>query len=258
MALLGLHWSRDPAESDIFFLGYPNLGLEAIAASEAVWTGDATGLHRTYAADGRARRSSCNGDLRYLLDGGHSRFCAADLASDFDALLELTEPGDIYTHADFDGHPDHAEVHRQLLAAVSRRQASLTMHSTLIHPEGTAECMYLSALQWPNPAEGGNDPFARFTPRLAFEPPPVPAGSEQPTGRSWGPVGPPDERVDVPESMLDDDPERNLKWRVIAEYASQISCNPQPDGNYHASCGYMRAFVKREEFFWTRRLTPSI
>ena len=48
------------------------------------------------------------------------------------------------------------------------------------------------------------------------------------------------------------EPDRNLKWRAIARYASQIDCTRRDDGSYHASCGYMRAFVKRHEFFWTR------
>ena len=42
MKLLGLRFSRDPATSDVFFLGYPNYGLEAIAGAERPWTGDAT------------------------------------------------------------------------------------------------------------------------------------------------------------------------------------------------------------------------
>jgi hypothetical protein len=53
--------------------------------------------------------------------------------------------------------------------------------------------------------------------------------------------------------MQDGDPSRNLKWQVIAKYASQIECVRRQDSSYPASCGYMRAFVKRHEFFWTRR-----
>ena len=49
------------------------------------------------------------------------------------------------------------------------------------------------------------------------------------------------------------EPDRNLKWRAIARYASQVDCTRREDGGYHVSCGYMRAFVKRHEFFWTRR-----
>jgi len=255
MGVLGLRWRPDPAESDILFLGYPDRGLVPIAASQTPWTGDGARLHRTYAsADGRLPGDH---DLRHLLDGRHSRLCAEDLARDFDSLLELTEPADVYTHAGFDGHADHAEVHRQLVAAVERRRLTLTVHSTLIHPEGTEDCLYHSALQWPNPPENGAGPDARFTPELPFEPPPVPAGAEQPTGASWGPLGPPDERIEVPEPMLAADPDENLKWRVIAQYRSQVRCERDADGRYHASCGYLRAFVKREEFFWTRTFAEN-
>ena len=47
----------------------------------------------------------------------------------------------------------------------------------------------------------------------------------------------------------------NLKWQVISRYATQINCT-QSGGEYHVNCGYMRAFVKRNEFFWTRTFSP--
>jgi hypothetical protein len=70
----------------------------------------------------------------------------------------------------------------------------------------------------------------------------------------WGPAGPPDEFVEVPESMRDPDPRRNLKWRVIERYESQIDCEPDRSGRFPPSCGYLRAFVKRHEFFWRTTL----
>jgi hypothetical protein len=70
----------------------------------------------------------------------------------------------------------------------------------------------------------------------------------------WGSAGPPDELLEVPPPMRLLDPERNLKWQTIARYASQIDCRRRGDGTYAASCGYLRAFVKRHEFFWTRRV----
>ena len=51
--------------------------------------------------------------------------------------------------------------------------------------------------------------------------------------------------------MWDPDPAKNLKWQTIARYASQIDCRETGRGTYHPSCGYLRAFVKRVEFFWT-------
>ncbi len=42
----------------------------------------------------------------------------------------------------------------------------------------------------------------------------------------------------------------NLKWRVISHYRTQINCVPS-GGAYHYSCGYMHAFVKHDEIFWT-------
>jgi LmbE family N-acetylglucosaminyl deacetylase len=246
MQLLGLRYSRDPEASDVFLLGYPNYGLETIAGSDGPWMGDATGLHRTYAAGGAWRR--CDGDLGYLLRGRHSRLCSADLARDLDDLLELTRPSDVYTHVEFDGHPDHAVVHRQIVAALRRRVRPVIVHSTLIHPAGTREHMYESAYDWPNPAQHEvATPYERFTPQLDFAPPGP--------GESWGPLGPPDELVEVPPAMQDPDPATNVKWRMIASYASQIDCRAVGNDSAHPSCGYMRAFSKRSEFFWTLRGT---
>ena len=241
MQLLGLMWSLEAKASDVLFLGYPNYALETIAAAGEPWTDDATGLHQTYALGASWR--SCDGDLRYLVDGRHSKLSAADLDADVRLLLELTEPADVYTHVDFDGHPDHAETSRRVTAALDALGMEATVHATLIHPESSGGRMFDSANEWPNPADAEvSSPFDRFTPQLGFEPPPP----------SWGPLGAPNELVEVPAAMADLDPARNLKWQVISRHASQIVCRPNRDGTFHASCGYMRAFVKRHEFFWTQ------
>src|SRR5262249_9082432 len=49
MQVLGLRWSKDPHDTEVFLLGYPNLGLTAIASAESPWMGDSSGLHHTYA-----------------------------------------------------------------------------------------------------------------------------------------------------------------------------------------------------------------
>ena len=76
MGLLGLQWSANLGTTDIIFLGYPDGKLDEISASGTGWTGDATGLHRTYAADLDGSNATCNGDLRYLLSGTHSQLSA--------------------------------------------------------------------------------------------------------------------------------------------------------------------------------------
>jgi LmbE family N-acetylglucosaminyl deacetylase len=254
MEVLGLRWSADPRRSEVFLLGYPGLGLTQIAAAESSWAGDGSGLHHTYSEDFDGVAATCNGDLRHLLEGRHAELTARALAADLDAVLDLTRPADVYTHVDFDGHPDHAEVFRQVTAAIARSRRGAVLHATLIHPQGTGDCMALSADRWPNPPLRDNDPFARFTPALDVTAPPVPPCGIRADGTSWGPLGPPDELVEVPPEMQVADPDRNLKWRAIARYASQVDCTRRDDGSYHASCGYTRAFVKRHEFFWTRRV----
>ena len=251
MALLGLRWAAEPASSDVLLLGYPNMKVHEVAEATAPFDGDPSGLHHTYAAGSDPVR--CDGDLRSRLSGHPSPLTGAALAADLDAVVALARPTDVYTHVAFDGHPDHAEVARQVVAALGRSGFAGVVHGTLVHPDGTARCMGPSAEQWPNPPIGPAGPFARFTPALDVDAPPVPPCTGTMTGTSWGPDGPPDELVEVPPAMQALDADRNLKWHVVATYASQIDCTPDGAGRYHASCGYMRAFVKRHEFFWTRR-----
>src|SRR5262249_30022458 len=120
-------------------------------------------------------------------------------------------------------------------------------------PQGTGSCMGPSADVWPNPPLTDGDPLRRLTPSLDVTPPPIPPCDRRPQGASWGPDGAPDELVEVPVAMQAEDAAHNAKWQVVSRYASQIDCQRRTDGSYHPSCGYMRAFVKRHEFFWTRR-----
>lgn len=253
MRELGLAAGPTPQSSNVFLLGYPNLGLAGIeAATDSPYEGDASGLHHTYAEDGDGNAATCDGDLRQRLDGRHAPLTAAALARDLDALIALAEPTDVYTHAIFDGHPDHAAVAREVDAALARSRRSGRRWATLMHPEGTGGCMGPSAREWPNPAEWDVEPLARFTPERDVEPPPLGACAEGRRSAGWGAAGPPDALVEVPPSMREADASRNLKWRVLAHYASQIDCTRGPDGRLHPSCGYIRAFVKRHEFFWTK------
>ena len=253
MQLLGLTAAARPETSAVFLLGYPNLGLTAIEGAAAPYTGDPSGLHHTYAEDGDGDVATCTGDLRHRLDGRHAPLTGEAFARDLDALIALVRPTEVYTHAVFDGHPDHAVVARALDAAITRSALPVTRRATLIHPEGTGGCMGPSAREWPNPAEWDVGSLDRFTPHLDVEPPPLPSCGEGRRAGGWGDAGPPDTLIEVPAAMRDPVPERNLKWRVLSQYASQIDCTPDAQGRPHASCGYIRAFVKRHEFFWTRR-----
>src|SRR5262249_50095714 len=158
------------------------------------------------------------GDLHWLVHGSHAPLDAADLGADFDSLLALTQPADVYTHAPIEGHPDHAEVARQVMAAVQRAGLAVTVHETMIHPEGVESCMAFSAAQGPTPADP--NPFNRFTPTLGFTAPPVPACSTSPTGTDWGSFGAPTETVAVPADMQTTTEATNRKWQLISRYAS--------------------------------------
>jgi LmbE family N-acetylglucosaminyl deacetylase len=99
MGLLGLVRTQDPSTSDIFFFGYPNLQMSAIAAGSG---SDNTGLGHTYGEDGDGLTSTCNGDFRYQLSGHHSSLTATSLKADLDSLLALTRPTDVYTLSEID------------------------------------------------------------------------------------------------------------------------------------------------------------
>ncbi|HJX47393.1 MAG TPA: hypothetical protein VJ375_06070, partial [Gaiellaceae bacterium] len=97
------------------------------------------------------------------------------------------------------------------------------------------------------------DPAARSTPSLPFTAPPLFSGapsshcpastSDTPVGSDWGPFGAPNEILPVPADMALADLTQNQKWQVISRYVTQLGCP--------SSCGYMHAFVKSDEFFWT-------
>jgi LmbE family N-acetylglucosaminyl deacetylase len=252
MRVLGLAPAATVEASQVFLLGYPNMGLTAIANAEQPYTGDPSGLHRTYAEDDDANGATCNGDLRFRVDGRHAPLTAAAFAADMDTLLALAQPSDVYTHAEFDGHPDHVAVARAVDAAIRRSGRPVKRWATVMHPEGTADCMGPSAREWPNPAEWDVEPLARFTPALDVTPPPLPPCRDDRRPGGWGAAGPPDTLVEVPPSMQATALDANLKWKVLSQYASQIDCNRDAQGRVHPSCGYIRAFVKRHEFFWTR------
>jgi LmbE family N-acetylglucosaminyl deacetylase len=246
MAVLDVPWSASLAASRVFFLGYPDAALTTIAQASTPWSGDRTGLHRTYAEDGDGSSGTCNGDFRFLVSGQHSPLSASALAADFDALLTTVKPTDLYTHAEVDSLGDHKEVYRQVVASLRRTTLAPRLHATLIHPEDASACLQ----EWPNPslASVGGNVQARFTPTIDFAAPPKPScvGS---TTLSWGSWGPPNEWVEVPASMQATSEASNLKWQALSKYASQLSC---PN-----ACSYFRAFVKRREFFWTSSPRPT-
>jgi LmbE family N-acetylglucosaminyl deacetylase len=248
MNVLGLNWSTNLNTTGLIFMGYPGGRVPDVAGAETPLNNSVTGIQRTFAEDFDANATTCNGDFRYLLSGAHSQFTAAAMRADFDSLLAIASPTDIYTHSSFDGHPDHGEISRQLVAAVKRANSPVRVHTTLMHPYGDTTCMGLSSERWPNPALANNNPFARFTPTIDFTIPPAEPCDPGNPATSWGPMGAPNESVVVPSSMQSTSEATNKKWQTISKHETQIDCS-NPD-DYHVNCGYMRAFVKRNEFFW--------
>src|SRR5262249_59947159 len=138
------------------------------------------------------------------------------------------------------GRPARAEFSRGAAAALARSRGAAARHATLTHPRGRGECMALSAEPCPTPPLGDHDPFARFTPEIDVTPPPLPACAIRGGSASWGPLGPPDELVEVPPEMQAADPDRNLKWRGIARYTSQVECSRRGDRGHPPPRGSLR------------------
>ena len=250
MGELGLSWSPSLNSTDIFFLGYPDSKLTSVAGSSGGITSDATGLHHTWARSGDGGSGDpCTGDFGYLYSGSHSNLSKGALATDFDRLLALTHPTDIYTHSTWEGHADHDEVADQVAAAAQRSGLALTVHGTMIHPEDSGSCDAVVDFHWPNPSmSSGTNPASRSTPTQTFAAPPSPVCANNPSSTSWGSPGPPDERVTVPASMQDTNLSTNLKWKAIEHYDSQMNCSDWSS----PWCGYMHAFVKKDEIFWVQ------
>jgi LmbE family N-acetylglucosaminyl deacetylase len=241
-----LPWSAS-LSSHIFFLGYPDTKLADMANATSPVTG-ATGKTQAFARSGSGA-NDCNGDYGFLVRGTHSPYTGAALQGDLDDLFTRIKPTDVYTHSTFEGHTDHREVARQVSAAAIRSHLQLTVHGTLIHPEGTDGCSVTSYYQWPNPSgNASTDPDARATPTVNFAAPPTPTCSTTPTGSSWGPAGAPNELLTVPASMQLTSLPSNLKYQIINKYVSQHGCSMPNQPN----CGFLRGFVKKNEVFWTQ------
>ncbi|HKI92023.1 MAG TPA: PIG-L family deacetylase, partial [Gaiellaceae bacterium] len=272
MTVLGggaLPWTTSLATSHVFFLGYPDSGLAAIAADSGF--ADPSGLNHTYADEGDATLASCNGDYHYLLTGSHASLTAGDLSGDIAALIAQIAPTDIYTHGIDEGHPDHATVGRVVLTEARASGLTVDVHGTLIHEAGDALCQASSAGWWPNP-ESTPNPIDRSTPGLPFAAPAIfktnagipnttgyptcPDGSS-PVAHDWGPLGAPTDEVPVPADMQLADLTQNKKWLTIAQYASQLACNDADPASSGPACGYLHGFIKNDEIFWSQEVSGS-
>ena len=176
-----------------------------------------------------------------------------------ESLLAVTNPSDIYAHAPFDGHADHAKLTSSLTAAMVRQRHERVAPHDAHPPRGNRRvpaavgravaepdaCVRERRPLRPLHAERSPSPPRRCRP--ATRTPPRP-------GRAGAPKARRTRSSTVPAAMQAATEAANLKWQVISRYATQIDCTPQPE--YHVNCGYMRAFVKREEFFWKRLYSP--
>ena len=262
MTVLGLNWTTNLNTTGLVFLGYPGGRVPDVAAADtSPLTNSVTGIQRTFAEDFDASATTCNGDFRYLLSGTHSQFTAAAMRADFDSLLAVTSPTDIYTHSSFDGHPDHGEISRQLVAAVKRANSPVRVHTTLMHPYGRHQLHGPLVGALAEPVAGQQQPVRALHADARLHRRRRPSPATRPTrpraGARWAP---PNESVIVPASMQSTSEATNKKWQAITKHETQIDCT-NPD-EYHVNCGYMRAFVKRNEFFWrynfgNRRIWPK-
>ena len=219
-------WTNSLVSTHVFFLGYPDGGGTTTQGIAGISRGCLFLMTRDryLCRLGRLVQSELQRRLSLPSHGVHGSFTAASLQGDISDVIAAVQPGDIYTHVVFDGHPDHAAVARDVLQAVQTLGLTTTVHGTLIHHLEQAGCLAASAWFWPNP-EQVSDPAARATPSMPFLAPPLFAGapsshcpastSDTPVGSDWGPWGAPNEIDPVPADMAVADLSQNHKWQTL-------------------------------------------
>ncbi len=230
MALLGL---TGPA--DVLLLNYPDQGMPVLFASNynpaSPWTSSFTQVNEKYDPD--AYRSDATPDA--------IKYAGANVHQDMVSILSGFQPTEIYVTDPRDTHKDHAYTYVFVDEAVRAAGfLTATMYRTIIHSG-------MGSDSWPNPtwASVGGVREARCTPTLAFALP-----TDMPT-----PDAVFDFAVMSPDSPMRRPDATNLKRLAIDCYRSQIGWYYSggvlvPSTNID-SHGYLIAFTKSNELFWT-------
>jgi len=215
-------------ESNIIFLGYPDMGLTPLYSyylsdSDAYMA--ANGQSTTY-----GHRGLGSSDYHYYQYGTHAYYNKPGILTDLINIISDFRPDHIFMTSKYDLHPDHSIAHSIVVEALTEISVNNpgykpVIHKTIIH--------------------GGNDTLwpAAKNPATDFTPPPI-LGS---TPLSWSRR----ESVKLPFIMQNDIISNNLKFNTILKYSSQLDVYNDPQDNY------LTSFVHKDEIFWAENIFSS-
>ncbi|MHB8057001.1 MAG: Ig-like domain-containing protein [Desulfuromonadaceae bacterium] len=215
-------------ESDVIFLGYPDLGLTPmysyyLSDSDAYMAEN--GQRTTY-----GHRGLGSSDFHFYQYGVHAYYNKPAILMDLIKIISDFRPDHIFTTGEYDLHPDHSIADAIIVEALTvisgnNPEYKPIIHKTIIH--------------------GGNDslwPTAK-NPATDFTAPPV-LGS---TSLNWAWR----ESVKLPVVMQNDIINTNLKFNTIQKYSSQLDYYNDRQDNY------LTSFVHKDEIFWAENIFSS-
>ncbi|MDD2272161.1 MAG: Ig-like domain-containing protein [Desulfuromonadaceae bacterium] len=215
-------------ESNIIFLGYPDMGLTPmysyyLSSSDAYMA--ANGQSATY-----GHRGLGNSDYHFYHYGEHAYYNKPDILMDLVSIISDFRPDHIFMTSKYDQHPDHSIAHTITVEALTEvannnPEYKPVIHKTIIH--------------------GGNDTLWPVTrnPATDFTSPPV-LGS---TPLNWAHR----ESIKLPVIMQNDMIDTNLKFNTILKYSSQLNDYNDRQDNF------LTSFIHKDEIFWAENIFSS-
>jgi LmbE family N-acetylglucosaminyl deacetylase len=215
-------------EHQVVFLGYPDGSMRTIydaTSGTQVFT-SAAGQTATYGTRGLGGM-----DYHHYLYGVAGPYSRDTVIGDLQAVMLNFQPDEIYTHSDFETHPDHVATSLFVTEAlVSLKRSGVDLRTKLYHSivwmPGAGSTV---TPNWPQLTSTGWTPYAPF---LAWSSPCTPGDCTDLTQMEWERAI----RFVQPAEMQSPDQTTNLK-----SIALSLNGGTAP---------WFLSFVRKDEFFW--------